>query len=146
MADAADPGELEARVGGLDAPEFRPFLLLAVSPSEARLWTWDGIELVMSEPDLPLTSSSFRSDEVTAARRRAFRKLGDLTPEKLAEFHSGHDPERPEFSVRMRRDDARTVSQSRIDVGGEGVTFTYRPEPDDSLAVGEEMIVTIPRG
>ena len=109
--------------------------MFSVDPNHAKLWIWNGRRLAESPPALPLTTSSYNSGKVTDYRRRRFAALGrDPGPEELSKFHLAYDPQQPDFSVRMRRDDARTVSHSRVDVTSNSVSFTYRPEPDDSLA------------
>jgi hypothetical protein len=114
---------------------YRPFTLAALSTQEPAMlvhWangrkTFDGA----GEASMPLTSSSYRSAEVVAARKSLFRRMTDgagaVTPELLREFHTSHDPARGAFSVCMHRDDAATVSFSQVKVGDGAVEFSYRP-------------------
>ncbi|MFT5110258.1 MAG: hypothetical protein ACI9UA_005912 [Pseudoalteromonas tetraodonis] len=145
LADAHDPQAVAENLASIDPAPFRPFVLFAVSPSDALLWIWDGKRLRTDSPRLPLTTSSYRTDEVVASRRLAFANLRSKTPESLAYYHESHDPERPKFSIRLRRQNTQTVSLSRIKISPREVTYTYRPEPDESLAFGPAARVSIPR-
>lgn len=146
LAAATDSRSVGAKLADLDLACYRPFLVFAIDPSEAWLWIWDGQRLAEQSPQLPLTTSSHKTEAVTTARREAFAALGeDPSPEQLSGFHRSHDPDRPAFSVRMRRPNSRTVSHSRIDVTRDAVSFAYRPEPDDSLTLADEVQVTIRR-
>ena len=116
---------------------YPPFLLFAIDPSGAvALWRWDGEALVAL--DLPedcfLTTSSFRPADVLATREAERAKLGaEPAPEALRALHSGHDLERPESSIRMRREDSQTVSLSEIAVRDNTIRFRYRPEAADDM-------------
>ncbi len=116
----------------LDSGPFRPFLLAFFSPEKPPLlWTWDGTRLhPPSTPDPPVTTSSWKSSEVEAARRRAFENRfptgQPASPDDLEAFHLGEDTPPGPYGVLMDRDDARTVSFTRIDVGPLHVQMTYR--------------------
>ncbi len=116
----------------LDSGPFRPFLLAFFSPQEPPLlWTWDGTRLhPPSAPEPPVTTSSWQSSVVEANRRRAFEnrfpKGQPVSPDDLEAFHLGKDVTPGPGGVLMERDDARTVSFTRIDVGPLHVQMTYR--------------------
>ena len=130
---ASSPDTLaETLCNTLDSGPFRPFLLAFFSPEQSPLlWTWDGARLhPPSAPEPPVTTSSWQSSEVEATRRRAFEnrfpKGQPASPDDLEAFHLGEGtPPRPD-GVLMERDDARTVSFTRIDVGPLRVQMTYR--------------------
>ena len=146
LAGADSAAAVGKLLGQVNPTSYRPFLVFSVDPHGSKLWVWDGRQLSEKPPALPLTTSSYRGGEVTDFRRRKFAALGENPdPEKLSGFHQAHDPLRPESSVRMRRDEARTVSCSRIDVTGDSVSFAYRPEPDDSLLIADAVRITISR-
>ncbi|HKG14432.1 MAG TPA: NRDE family protein [Pyrinomonadaceae bacterium] len=135
LMDCLNVSHVRARLSGADLFRYRPFTLAVLSAHEPALlvhWTdnrktFDGA----GDASMPITSSSYRAAEVTAARRAMFRRMvadrGTVTPEVLREFHEGHAPERGPFSVCMHREDAATVSFSRVKVCDGAAEFTYRP-------------------
>lgn len=160
-------GELVLSLGGapsLDAVaamleetplvNYRAFHLFALAPRDSpRLWTWSGgpgaVLRVDERPEPPVTTSSYRTEEVCARRRERFLEAIESAgrrslPDRLELFHQGIDSENGAFSVRMRRPDAQTVSFSRIDVDGDKIRFTYRRESVDSLEVNEATRVILP--
>jgi hypothetical protein len=135
LMDCLNVSHVRARLSGADLSSYRPFTLAVLSAREPALlvhWannkrTFDGA----GEASMPLTSSSHRAAEVTAARRALFRRMvgeeGAVTHELLREFHESHDPARGPFSVCMHREDAATVSFSRVKVCNGAAEFTYQP-------------------
>ena len=105
---------------------YRPFVFVALDASDETVLRWGANQLETRDADLPLTTSSFSTAEVIAERRRYFHEIGG--GEK---FHCWHDQERPAFSALMSRDDAKTVSLSRIEiVPGKKVAYSYATGPD----------------
>ena len=145
LANRRTHSHIDETLATIDPAAFRPFILFAVTPDDARLWKWDGLRLSNEIPELPLTTSSYGTDRVVAARKQAFAEFVAPSPIDLANYHDSHDPLSPEFSVRMRRKDSQTVSQSRIDVTATDITFSYRPEPNATLSFGETVSIAIPR-
>jgi hypothetical protein len=146
LAAAESPDAVREIMRALDPTRFRPFLVFSLNPDTCGLWTWDGNHLAASQPTPPLTTSSYQSGPVTTYRKDAFARLGNHpTTQQLEQYQLSHDPARPEFSVRMRRNDAQTISHSRIDVDPSSVTFHYRPEPDESLNLETTESISIPR-
>ena len=137
LAGCLSPEAVGENVERLDPTRYRPFLLFAVAPEASpQMWVWDGNSLQQHPPALPLTTSSYQSEAVVAYRQNCYHQLGENpTPEQLAGFHRSHDPAQPRFSVRLRRENTQTVSHSRIDVSPEEITFSHRPEPDESLSL-----------
>jgi putative hemolysin len=131
-----------------DLRAYRPFHLVLFEPGRAPVaWRWTGVRLLEHvAPAPPLTTSSYRSQKVEAARRRAWRRRfgpGPAAPtaEALLDFHGSRAP-RPDFaSVAMRRSDACTVSLTHVSVrAGEAVMRYHpgdpaRPQPTGSVAV-----------
>jgi hypothetical protein len=63
---------------------------------------------------------------VTEARLECFRELvRDGDPDSHEAFYRQHDPGRPAHSVWMKRDDARTVSLTRLDLSPVQADMTY---------------------
>jgi hypothetical protein len=110
-----------------DLRDFAPFTLLAIEPEwPPRILTWDALHKIVL-PDArswnPLTSSSVDLDGATQRRRAAFPRRRDV--DSLTAFHKSHAPRPGPRSVCMHRDDAETVSFSRIQVNGSRVQFDY---------------------
>ena len=112
-----------------------PFHLLALAPGEPPLLLhWTGSTLQPEQGDAivpPLSSSSFRTAEVIAARRNFFRSLAargqGLTSDQLAAYQRQHDPAAGAHSVLMQRPDASTRSVTRVVVTADRVSVAYTP-------------------
>ena len=114
------------------AGRYPAFLLFAIdAEGETSLWRWDGKELL--ELNAPahrfLTTSSYRSADVLAARAEVRVRFGD----DLESLHAQHDPDNAPFSIRMRRPDSQTVSRNEVIVTPDSVRFRYTPEVIDAL-------------
>jgi hypothetical protein len=111
-----------------------PFHLLAITPEEGPMVAhWQGLRMTTRRAaDLvqPLTSSSFATDEVIAARQQRFpwfvRTPRDAEPAELAAFHRQHARAAGAHSVLMRRPDAATRSITHVEVRGDRVQMSYR--------------------
>ena len=115
---------------------FRPFYLIAFSPQDSPYcWIWDGKKLVekqLIDSDCPISTSSYRPEQVIAARREAYRTLGDApTVEQLRDYHRGISSKGAAYGVRMCRGDAQTMSLSHIHVGRKELRFDYQREARD---------------
>jgi len=118
----------------LDAASFDQFRLLIVQNTTAIVVTSDARALthekvIISRP-LMWTSSSLGDAIVEGPRRDLFDRLfaqdrGEWLRAQRR-FHDHQWRERPEISVMMERRDARTVSQTAIDVRVPVVMLTYR--------------------
>ena len=80
---------------------------------------------------LPFVSSAFRPGLARELRRSALEEVamerGRLDEETFLRFHAAHRPERGPLSPCMHREDACTVSFSRVEVSPDEVRFTYVP-------------------
>lgn len=129
--------------------QFRPFRLILFAPRRPPvLCTWDGESLrIEDNVDLPVSSSSFDTLRVVENRRHEFFTLHaqqkTLTPEVLEKFHACHSAKGGAYSVCMHRDDAQTVSCSRIDVAPAKIEFLYTPEAPCQTA--ERIRITLNR-
>lgn len=124
--------DIFARYSDAELRQFRPFKLLAIGPeSAAQGLVWDGTSAeIARNPEPPLSSSSFLSEKVIEQRRRRFgeiRASDGNHPEALRNYHRSHIPEKGPFSVCMHREEAHTVSFSRVVVAAEHITFHYTP-------------------
>ncbi|NUO80759.1 NRDE family protein [candidate division KSB1 bacterium] len=113
--------------------QYRPFILLAFDLNDYFfIAQWDGLTLQrrqLKQTDLPVTSSSFATEDVVSARKEYFATLAQF-PRKIdntsfPDFHRSHIPERGAYSVCMHRDDAETVSFSHVHVTNAEVAFRY---------------------
>lgn len=151
LIDEPELDEVTRRVRDLRADEYHPFILVAFDRRTTRAHTWDGRRIGvrdLGEEDLPLSTSSFDTPSVLARRGTAFRRLREtqhgLTPASLQQFHDSHDPHGGAYSVCMSRQDAHTVSFSRVRVTAGEVEFFYEPRADGRPA-GASAIARLPR-
>jgi len=129
-------GTIPAAVEALedaDLASYSGFHLFLFSDTATLLYNWGGDRLSRqsgSQISRPLTSSGYRYEEVAAYRREQFRLQVDPESadylQSLEEFHNYHDERLPAHSPLMVRSDARTVSQSRVSVEPNQISFSYR--------------------
>lgn len=115
--------------------QYRSFILLAFGlHAPPRMFVWD--EKAMHSERihanaLPITSSSFKTAAVIAARQREYREkfssTRNLSAEQLASFHRSHSPERGAYSICMHRADAETVSFTRVRLTMTEAELQYSP-------------------
>lgn len=132
-----DVASLRAAFPATGLRVYPAFILLALDPSAGAVFHWDGRTLredTPAEPFRPLSTSSFDTAAVLAARRARYAELvgeGEPRLDVLMRFHADTHPRGGAYSVRMDREDARTVSFSRVSVTDNQVAFCYtdRDEP-----------------
>lgn len=108
--------------------EYSPFTLVAMDASEIVRWDWTGVELRTTPAEAPITSSSFRFQDVRARREQAYRDLG-ANPPPSDELSSYHQQSRDgAFATRMLRDDAQTWSRSQIMISSAEICWDYFEE------------------
>jgi hypothetical protein len=150
LADLAGPEALEARLEAADLPQYQPFSLAAFAPGRApRLAQWNGERLSMSELGpgrLPFVSSAFRPGLAREIRRSVLEEIamerGRLDEETMLLLHAAHRPERGPLSPCMHREDACTVSFSRVEVDARQVSFTYLPHSPCRGTGGAPLLLT----
>ncbi len=123
---------VEIQLQKLDLTPYRPFFLLAGSlHQKPGLWQWNGRQLRHLKAILPVTTSSFNSEEVVLCRKKEFQRRlaseGGLGPDLLERFHRWQNKEDTAFGVWMERPDARTMSQSVITLEKNRIRFSYIP-------------------
>ena len=105
---------------------YRPFYLAAIDLETESIRHWNGRSSSSLEPGGFLTSSSYQPDKVIRFRRKEFENRKDQES-----FHRQHDAGKSACSVLMSREDAATVSLSRVDVSiDRGVSYFYAEGPD----------------
>jgi uncharacterized protein with NRDE domain len=137
---AASVDEVRRRLEAADARVYRSFELFAIDAQALpRTWRSDGRAIVdlegssvAEEGTLLLSSSSDRARaraEREALLARMREEHGSLDADLLARFHASHEPERGAWSPCVHREEASTVSESRVRVGAREVAFGYRAGP-----------------
>ena len=109
---------------------YRPFFLVFIDLNDEQLWHWDGENLEQIETfERMWSTSSFQPESVIPWRKERFRELGSSE-----EFHCFHDPDQPAHSIRMSRQDACTVSLSKIRVRANcekpEIVYRYAEKPN----------------
>jgi len=129
LLDVRCLNEVANRVSAMDLTVYRPFSLIVLMPDQdVRAWTWDGVCVRGQEKvSSPLVSSSFRLAAVSEQRQSVFEELELNNTQVLEDYHRSHIPEAGPFSVCMHREDAHTVSLSRVVVAKKTVHFYYAP-------------------
>jgi hypothetical protein len=117
---------------------YKPFCLVAVHWHEMLTATGDGPRLRVATACLnrafAFTSSSLGDADAERLRLPLFQTLVVRARNPLSgqrRFHDHQWPACPAFSVRMRRADARTVSQTIVNVQGGVASLRYEPLPID---------------
>lgn len=127
LIDASEVGEVGRRTIALDLTRYRPFTLGAFAPGgPPAVYAWTGEALEAADAKPPLVSSSV-GDESLFAERRATYATGALSVRKLIAYQRSHGSGPSAASVCMHREDARTVSFSRVQVTAERVRLGYAP-------------------
>ncbi len=134
MVMASELG-MESAIGvleKLDLSQFRPFYLGAIAPlGKCRIVAWNGLELEEVTLQVPmLTTSSFRSSDVEAYRRKRYleicgREGCDWDLDQSLSFHGDTSHRDPAFNPLMSREDANTHCISVIEVDPISVSFRY---------------------
>jgi len=132
LADVDTPDAMRNRLELLSMADYRPFIVVGMDAAGHGLEVrWNGHTTALRDLasiSLPITTSSFRTAEVLAARRHHFESLmdaGPVTDAKLKAFHKSRDPLGGPFSVTMTRPDAMTVSFCAVEVGSREIHFYY---------------------
>jgi hypothetical protein len=131
LLDVSSGNVAQKKIAKMDLAEFRPFSLVVLDPQQPVLsWVWDGVDVRLgTDISGPLISSSFRLNDVAEHRQRLYQHLDIQQTKALESFHRSHAPEAGPYSVCMHRDDAHTVSLSRVVVSQALVNFYYAPGP-----------------
>jgi hypothetical protein len=135
LLDAASAAEVIERIEATDLARFRSFSLVVFQPDVQPISaTWDGEHCdvrVLDDGEQPICSSSLDPLGARASRRKVFdahrRRTRTLDRAALVRFHASHEPERGSLSPCMHRDDAHTVSFTRISVTSALVELAYTP-------------------
>lgn len=137
LMDATSAAALAEQAAARASGRFAPFLLLAFDVAGVHQVRWDGARTEtnrLDDADRPVSTSSFEPARVIACRRARYAALAGAapTPEELERYHFSVDAAGGPCSVCMTREDARTVSFSRVRIAPEQITFDYRARTSDN--------------
>jgi hypothetical protein len=136
LIDSRSGAEAAKKLRKTSLESYRPFLLLVLEPSKPVVQhAWDGRTLSSADAQLPITTSSFDTANVIAARRAKFAELHGEA------YHMSRDERGGAYSVCMSRDDAQTVSFSHVIVSAGEIEFRYRARVGDGF--GNEEVVRV---
>lgn len=134
LIDESEIDEVTRRLRDIRPESYHPFILVAFDVRTTRAHRWDGRHITvrdLAEDDMPLTTSSFDTNTVMARRAAAFRRMREtghgLSAQTLQNYHDSHDTHGGAYSVCMSREDAQTVSFSRVLVTPGQIEFMYEP-------------------
>ncbi len=143
-------GSLAAILASLrntDLAMFLPFRLVILAPGHPiHLFEWDGMDrrLVTSDADSGfVTSSSYEPQRVAESRRGVFDAMKPVVADSLEGFHRYHGESPNALSPCMHRDDAETVSFTRIRVDETSASLFY--VDGAPCRQGPSMLLEIPR-
>ena len=134
LLDCIDLETVKKRLHKMDVSHLRPFVVLAVDDNRFPVsLTWTGVDVRRqfdSPVRPPFSSSSFNTDAGIENRMQVFAHLPTLEDDKyevdeLLLYHKSHIPRRGPYSVCMHRNDAKTVSFTRITVTRKSVALGY---------------------
>lgn len=126
-ADCSCVADVARLIEDKDLANYRPFTLVALDPEKVISVEWDANCSKTYSPTLPLTSSSYRFEEVSAYRKQRFQKLTIDKPADLMRYHMGEDSASA-YTVRMNRPDAQTWSRSHVIVDTDQICWEYGEE------------------
>lgn len=141
LADCPHIAELARRLKRLPHQHYAPFTLLAFQwESGFQVAMWEnqpapssGLRGPQFQPEAPITSSSYATREVIAARRQIYRDLlgaGLASPEKLRHYHHFDRGGRAAAdTVLMNRPDAQTWAFSHVQVDATRIVFVHEAFP-----------------
>lgn len=140
--------KIAAALGAMELSDFAAFRLVAAElfrgEPRATEFRWDrrALERFDHEPGPVCFASSGLGDERVLPRLQLFEQMmgGGPTPAAQDRFHAHQWPDQPEISVMMSREDARTVSVTRVEVvpgiGQFQVLMRSQPTIDERVGTG----------
>jgi hypothetical protein len=128
--------EVQEAVGlacDLDPAQFAQFRLVMIDGDDwaqvvSNGWELDTTSGSFDGAPLMFTSSGLGDELVEHPRRELFDRMvctADACPRRQDSFHAHQWPDRQHLSVMMSRADARTVSQTVVEVGNDLARLTY---------------------
>ena len=147
LFSSGSQSEVVTRITTADLARYRPFTIACAEPgSPLLLAAWNGQRLnsrTWTAPGLVVTSSGVNQAGAEAARRALFESWAAsrhrFDTETLTLLHRSHEPARGPLSICMHRDDAETVSFSRVEVTGRQVSLFHLPAAPCSGVTGTSL-------
>jgi len=156
LMSCGDAEQAAAVARDLVAGDFEPFRLVIVDERAVFLARSDGNRLTVDRVGSPgvgpllFTSSGLGDHHVEAPRRALFDELFAAPPatwlDMQQRFHRHRWPDRLPISVRMSRDDAKTVSIAQLDLGDRTAAMRYWADPETYPAPAAAEAVTLGKG
>lgn len=157
MLMSCDDAEQAATVArDLVAGDYEPFRLVIVDEPAVFLARSDGERLTVDRVGSPgagpllFTSSGLGDHHVEAPRRALFDEMFAAPPATWLDgqqrFHRHRWPDRLPVSVRMSRDDAKTVSITELEIGHGHTAMRYWADPEPYPAPAAAEAVTLGKG
>ena len=129
LSSATTVAQVEQQFAQLDLEQFAPFTLLAfeLGNDKVREFQWDGEHADIGYATSPHFSSAVALERAVTYRQSIYDKLAVKTAGDLLAFHSHHHSEHSHLSVCMHREDAHTVSFTRIRAAKDNLQMSYVP-------------------
>jgi hypothetical protein len=148
LADLAPGDDAEGRLRAWPLARVRPFTLAVFRIDEpAQLLGWDGAAVtrsVVHDTGLVATSSSLDQAGADRLRRALFKRAVAADEALFTRLHQDHAGERRALAPCMHRDDARTVSFTRVRVRTDLVEMHYQPgSPCEGLPLASVEIARV---
>ncbi|MGF1450485.1 MAG: NRDE family protein [Opitutales bacterium] len=129
FAACFDLDSFRKQAGELSLSAFPGFRLLAFWGGRVCVLSWNGEDATLTSLDGPcgvVATSSVRPEEIVTAREQRFRNAwGSGGGDFQQRFHSFANPKDPAEGPLMDRDDARTVSVTRVTVDDHEARMAY---------------------
>ena len=153
LADCSSQDDAHSRFDSLNLAAYLPFTVVVLAPGKPSLLLhWTGCDSLVEcngETAMPLISSSFDPRGVEVYRKRLFNALaaerGGVDLKLLMDFHSSHAPIPSAYSPCMHRENALTVSFSKVTVADGAIEFVYFPIPPCARREREVTAETLSR-
>jgi len=133
LAASRDGHGLIDKLHHLNHHAYRPYILAVFTMDQSGVMArWNGLqfsEIDLKRQSLPVTTSSFRTEDVLEARKKLFQDMlaGNrvVTDDLLLNYHRSRSEKGGAYAVTMSRPDACTVSFNKVTIGNASVSFLY---------------------
>ncbi len=123
---------------------YRSFQLLAFQPgAPPRAWSYLRSSLKTEDLQSPVVSSSVDPEGARTTREALYAALSrPISSSSLHHFHRSHDGEPSARTPCMHREDARTVSLTRVLVDAATASMSYTPGPPCRTPFGQPLMLS----
>jgi len=138
LASSPSLAALTARLMATNLRRYQAFHLLVVGEQAARFWTWDGVHLTQAaEAPSFFSTSSVAPERLLPLRQELWEAADDLRS-----LHYRFDADDPAVGPCMERDDARTVSISRVEIFNRRLRLDYQAKGRGFAADAWDIVTT----